>query len=91
MNEEDLKQTMLLGLSGHETKMNSYFDPSNEDGPRCIMLSHSKRYKVIDAQANSHDIPDALILEIVGEDVNAADKGAFTLTLDKSMVHVENN
>lgn len=87
LTEEALQSFVELGASGKATKARALFEDGVE-GPQCIMLSPTMRYKVIDAQYNDADLPDAAILEIVGADVTAAEKGAFTLVMDKSLVQI---
>ena len=87
LTEEALQTFVVLGASGKATKARALFEDEG-DGPQCIMLSPTMRYKVIDVQYNDPDLPQAAILEIVGSDVAAAEQGAFTLVMDKSLVKV---
>jgi hypothetical protein len=87
LTQEALQSFVELGVSGKATKARALFEDEG-DGPQCIMLSPTTRYKVIDAQYNDPDLPRAAILEIVGSDVRAAEQGAFTLVMDNSLVKV---
>ncbi|WP_343608769.1 hypothetical protein [Novosphingobium sp.] len=88
MKRDDLQEVMALGLSGHSTKMKAYFSPDSDGGLRCVMLPTTKKFKIIDAEANNPNMPDALIVELVGADVDQAEHGAFAVVLDKSMAEV---
>jgi len=87
LTKEALQQFIELAGDNKATKANALFDPSG-DGPLCIMLPPTKRYKVIDAEYNAPDMPDAGVLEVVGEKVKASESGAFVLVVDKSMVKI---
>ena len=84
LTEEALQNAVEDGLSGRETKMNRHFEA---DGG-CIMLDPSTPYKVIDAHSRSDELPDAAVLEIVGQEITAAERGAYVLMLDRSFVNV---
>lgn len=84
LTEEVLQSALQDGLAGRETKMNRHFEG---DGG-CVMLDPSKSYKVIDAHYRSDELPDAAILEIVGEEITAAEQGAYVLILDRSLITV---
>ena len=89
LKRDDLQAVTELGATGHKTQMLAYFDPSSDGGLRCIMLSPKKRFKILDSEANSPDLPDALIIEVVGAGIASADHGAYALVLDKSMAEVQ--
>lgn len=84
LTEEALQSALQDGMAGRETKMMRHFEG---DGG-CIMLDPSKSYKVIDAHYRNEDLPDAAVLEIVGEKVTAAERGAYVLMLDRSFVTI---
>lgn len=86
--QEDLHAVIALRQSGRTTKMRSYLDTVDGDGPRCYMLSAQRRYKVIDEHPSAGDTPDAMVLEIVPAGVTAAASGLFTLALDRSQVRL---
>lgn len=84
LTEEALQSALEDGLSGRATKMNRHF----EDDGGCLMLDPATPYKVIDAHYRSAELPDAAVLEIVGEKVTAAEQGAFVLIFDRSFVNI---
>lgn len=64
---DDLADAFLLGTSGRGTKLNAYFQDQDGSGPRCQMLPPETTFKVIDVERRDASIPDALLLEIVGQ------------------------
>lgn len=85
LNKDSLQAAVQYGLEGKATKMNSMFVKNGGD---CIMLTPGKQYRVIDAEYNDPDIPEAGILEIVGRDITSAEHGAFTLVMSPDLVTV---
>lgn len=89
LSSDDLLETFLLGATGRGTKLNAYFQDQDGNGPRCLMLPPNRKFKVIDSEAGDvAKLPDALLLEVVGEDVQAADEGAFVMVVDRSMAKI---
>lgn len=89
LSSDDLLETFLLGATGRGTKMNAYFQDQDGNGPRCLMLPPNRNFKVIDSEVRDiAKLPDALLLEVVGEEVEAADEGAYVMVLDRSMAKV---
>lgn len=88
LDRNDLQAVMTLGMAGRGTKMKAYFDPNSDGGLRCLMLDSNVKYKVIDAEANDSEFPDALIVEVVGASVEAADHGAYALVVDRTMAKI---
>jgi hypothetical protein len=87
LTKDALEEFFVLAATHKATKANALF-ANGDDGPQCIMLSPTTRYKVIDAEYNDPSLPEAAILEVVGEDVKAAEGGAFALIVDNSMVKI---
>lgn len=85
---EDLGNAFLLGVSGRGTKMNAYFEDQDGTGPRCLMLPPNLTFKVIDAERRDASLPDALLLEVVDPNTDAADEGAYVAVLDRSMAKI---
>jgi hypothetical protein len=88
MKREDLQEAMSLAASGHQTKMLAYFSPDSDGGLRCVMLDPAKKFKIIDAEANDANMPEALLVEVVGSQIKQADHGAYALVLDKTLAKV---
>jgi hypothetical protein len=88
-SSDDLRDAFLLGATGRDTKMNAYFQDQDGSGARCLMLPSNLDFKVIDAEVrDSSGMPDALLLEVVGTNVEAADEGAYVTVLDRSMAKI---
>jgi hypothetical protein len=88
LDRDVLKQAIEYGLSGKATKLNGLLLTEDNDDGKCLMLDPKTRFKVIDAEYNDPSMPDAAVLEVVGEDIESADKGAFVLVVDRENYHI---
>jgi hypothetical protein len=86
LSEDALQEVLVEGATGKETKMKSHFQRQNGDAGDCIMLQPGARFKVIDVHYNNPETPEAAILEVVGQEVDAASQGAFVLVFDNTFV-----
>lgn len=53
------------------------------------MLPPNRDFEVIDSEVrDAGNMPDALLLEVVGPSIEAADEGAYVVVLDRSMAKI---
>lgn len=89
LSSDDLRDAFLLGATGRSTKMNAYFQDQDGSGPRCLMLPPNRNFKVIDSEVRGvPNFPQALLLEVVGDEIEAADEGAYVMVPDRSTAKI---
>lgn len=84
LEREALQKAMEHAIKGEETKMMAMMINPKTGRGQCIMLSPTKRYKVISSAYNSDDI-DLGLLELVGEG-NMSGNGAWAFTAGAEVV-----
>lgn len=84
LEREALQKAMEHAIKGEETKMLAMMINPKTGRGQCIMLSTTKRYKVISSEYNSDDI-DLGLLELVGEG-NMSGNGAWAFTAGAEVV-----
>ena len=85
VTRDDLKEILVHGQHGEATKMQAMM---LQNGGSCLMISPSKRFKIISVEYNNPERPDLAVVEFVGEGATAM-HGAWALSIGAEPIPVK--
>lgn len=77
LSKDELHEMMDHGVKNEATKMQAMMV---ENGGNCMMVSPTKRVKLISVEYNNPEMPDMAVVEFLGEGVTSLN-GAWALSV----------